>query len=830
MNGREGRPQSRIGRRRALAVISLAGLLPIALLSIVLVQVSSSAIRDQAESQVETSAQASAESVEQELEKLSEIVTIYSELPTTAASLEAGDMVALRGVLQSLFEDRPDVSMSYASDAGGVVLDVLPVTPEAVGVDFSFRDWYIGAESTRAVYVSEAFQPQSALQLTMIVAAPVFDPDDSSVVLGYIGIGWSLVDLQAYTDEFAESQSVALTVTDQSGTIVASPGSAPTSIESVSEDPAIAAALAGRDTSREIQRNGMDVISATASVDRYGWTVTADVPVTQAVAGRSTIVTIAIGLAVVLAMFVAVVVLRLSRSWRLQDIDAEQRRESEAFLASIIENIPSVVTVKEAKDLSFVKVNKAALELLGMSRERIIGSTIHDLAPKWLADEQQRSDREVIAGREVVVEESQQLVEQFDSRVMDVRHIPMVGPDGEVDYLLEIADDVTERLAAFRELEAARAESEMANHAKSEFLSRMSHELRTPLNAVLGFGQLLEFEELTPRQAESVQQILRGGRHLLGLINEVLDISRIESGNLSLSLEPVFLETLISETIDLIRPLAAESGLIVPDGPMPDWALWARADQQRLRQVLLNLLSNAVKYNESGGSISVRCHSIDERRLRISVADTGRGLSQDQVDRLFSPFERLGAEGSDIEGSGLGLSLTKVLVEAMHGSIGLETVLGIGTTFWIELGVSHESDLVTGALASVVDDERADNVARLFHVEDSLDQLRWVEDLVSAHPDIELISIADAETTVDMAVRFQPDVVLLDLEVRGVEAADLVERLSADPTTSDIVVVTIGDSDEGLAGTHQHLARPISDADLLAAVSDALAVARALAH
>lgn len=830
MNGREGRPQSRIGRRRALAVISLAGLLPIALLSIVLVQVSSSAIRDQAESQVETSAQASAESVEQELEKLSEIVTIYSELPTTAASLEAGDMDALRGVLQSLFEDRPDVSMSYASDAGGVVLDVLPVTPEAVGVDFSFRDWYIGAESTRAVYVSEAFQPQSALQLTMIVAAPVFDPDDSSVVLGYIGIGWSLVDLQAYTDEFAESQSVALTVTDQSGTIVASPGSAPTSIESVSEDPAIAAALAGRDTSREIQRNGMDVISATASVDRYGWTVTADVPVTQAVAGRSTIVTIAIGLAVVLAMFVAVVVLRLSRSWRLQDIDAEQRRESEAFLASIIENIPSVVTVKEAKDLSFVKVNKAALELLGMSRERIIGSTIHDLAPKWLADEQQRSDREVIAGREVVVEESQQLVEQFDSRVMDVRHIPMVGPDGEVDYLLEIADDVTERLAAFRELEAARAESEMANHAKSEFLSRMSHELRTPLNAVLGFGQLLEFEELTPRQAESVQQILRGGRHLLGLINEVLDISRIESGNLSLSLEPVFLETLISETIDLIRPLAAESGLIVPDGPMPDWALWARADQQRLRQVLLNLLSNAVKYNESGGSISVRCHSIDERRLRISVADTGRGLSQDQVDRLFSPFERLGAEGSDIEGSGLGLSLTKVLVEAMHGSIGLETVLGIGTTFWIELGVSHESDLVTGALASVVDDERADNVARLFHVEDSLDQLRWVEDLVSAHPDIELISIADAETTVDMAVRFQPDVVLLDLEVRGVEAADLVERLSADPTTSDIVVVTIGDSDEGLAGTHQHLARPISDADLLAAVSDALAVARALAH
>lgn len=817
-----------MARRKSLTVIFLAALLPIALLSVVLVQVSSNAVRAQAESQVETSAQASAKAIEQELEKLAEIIAIYSEQEETALSVRLGYGLWLRGILASLFEDRPDVSMAFAADAGGVVLDVLPETPDAIGVDFSFRDWFKGAQSTRAPYVSEAFQPQSDLQITMIVAAPVFSIEDPEVIAGYVGIGWSLADLQAYVDDFASSQSVLLTVTDQAGTVVASPGAAPTSIESLSHIPAIEAALEGVDSQREIDRDGVAYLSATASVDRFGWTVTADVPKSEALAERSTIVTVALVLAFVLALFVAGVIVWLGRLWRRQDTEAEQRRESEALLASIIENIPSVVTVKETKHLSFVNANRAALEMLDIERDEIIGSTIHDLAPPWMAERQQHNDREMIAGREVVIQESLPLIDEFGGRIVDVRHIPMIGPSGSVDYLLEIATDVTATQEAFHELESARADAEMANVAKSEFLSRMSHELRTPLNAVLGFGQLLEFEDLSTRQAESVQQILRGGRHLLGLINEVLDISRIESGNLSLSLEPVNLERLISETIDLIRPLAVESDLSIPVGLMPDWALWARADQQRLRQVLLNLLSNAVKYNERGGSISVRCHTVDDRRLRISVADTGSGLSQDQVDRLFSPFERLGAEGTQVEGTGLGLSLSKVLVEAMHGSIGLETALGVGTTFWIELGLSHEADLVTGARPVAVGADRVSHLARLFHVEDSLEQLRWVEELLSDHPDIELISIADAETTMDLAVRFQPDVLLLDLNVDGVDAADLVDRLSADAATSHIVVLTIGDTVTGLPGTARHLSRPISDADLVASVSDALAVARAL--
>lgn len=810
--------------------ICLAALLPIALLSVVLVRVSSDAIRKQAESQVATSAQASANAVEQELIKLSEIISIYSELPATQAALETGAQQELRAVLRSLFDDRPDVSLAFIVNEPGILLDVLPETPDVIGIDFSFRDWYRGASSTRSAYISEAFQPQTDVPLTVFAAAPVLAEGEPARVIGYIGIGLTLIDLQRYVEEFAESQGVLLTVTDQAGVVVAARGGAPTSIESLQEDEAIRAALGGDDTHRQIDRDGTPHLSSTVSVEEFGWTVTADVSTDEALAARRSIVTVALFLAMVLALFVLVVLIRLSTSWKGQDLSAEQRRESEAFLESIIENIPSVVTVKDAKDLTFVRANRAALELLRLKPEGILGLTAHGFAPHWIADLQQKEDRRVIKGRKTVVKESVVLSERFDSRIVDVRQIPMIGPGGEVDYLLEIADDVTETLASFQQLEVAWADAKKADEAKSDFLSRMSHELRTPLNAVLGFGQLLEFEDLTVRQAEGVQQILRGGRHLLGLINEVLDISRIESGNLSLSLEPVNLQPLITETIDLIRPLATKAQVSIPEGAMPDWALWARGDQQRLRQILLNLLSNAVKYNDAGGSISIRCHAVDDRRLRISVADTGHGLSQDQVDRLFSPFERLGAEGSDIEGTGLGLALTKRLVEAMHGTIGLETALGIGSTFWVELGLSHESDLATGASVATVGFERVENVARLIHVEDSLEQLRSVEDLVSAHPDVELISIADAETAMDMAIRFQPDVMLLDLGVVGVDAAELLGRLSADPATSAIVVLTICDGPTDITGMHRHLIRPISDVDLLSSMTDALAVAAALSH
>jgi len=213
----------------------------------------------------------------------------------------------------------------------------------------------------------------------------------------------------------------------------------------------------------------------------------------------------------------------------------------------------------------------------------------------------------------------------------------------------------------------------------------MSHELRTPLNAILGFGQLLQLEDLTQEQTESVDHILRGGRHLLELVNEVLDISRIESGNLSLSTEPVEVLEVVKDTVDLIRPLAAEREITVqapsPDDPSPT----VHADRQRLKQVLLNLASNAVKYNRHAGTIRVACQAAAGGRVAIVVTDTGPGLSADKMARLFRPFDRLGAEQSEVQGTGMGLALSKGLVEAMDGSLTVESVEGQGTTFTVEL-------------------------------------------------------------------------------------------------------------------------------------------------
>jgi signal transduction histidine kinase len=246
-----------------------------------------------------------------------------------------------------------------------------------------------------------------------------------------------------------------------------------------------------------------------------------------------------------------------------------------------------------------------------------------------------------------------------------------------------------ERAAAATALEAKR-DADRANTAKSEFLSRMSHELRTPLNAILGFGQLLQLEDLTEEQVESVDHILRAGRHLLGLINEVLDLARIESGHLALSPEAVDLYEVLNDTIDLIGPLAAERALHIHSPSPPECTWTVQADRQRLQQVLLNLTSNAVKYNPHGGSISLTCHAGEDGRIRIAVTDTGPGIPADKLPRLFTQFDRLGAEHSEVEGTGMGLVLAKRPAEAMGGALTVDSVEGQGTTFTLELSPAME--------------------------------------------------------------------------------------------------------------------------------------------
>src|SRR5205807_6498528 len=291
------------------------------------------------------------------------------------------------------------------------------------------------------------------------------------------------------------------------------------------------------------------------------------------------------------------------------------------------------------------------------------------------------------------------------------------------------------------ELSVATAEADRANLAKSEFLSRMSHELRTPLNAILGFAQLLELDAASAEQQESVGQILRAGRHLLGLINEILDISRIEAGRLQLSLERVPVQETVRQAIDLVQPSAAEAHVTVRSEAIED-GVHVLADRQRLQQVLLNLLSNGVKYNRAGGTVTVACRESPASRLRIEVTDRGPGITADKLARLFTPFDRLGAEASAVEGTGLGLALSKSLVEAMGGALQVRSQPEEGCTLWVEVAVvaGPGEREVAAVSAPVVEEAGPREAQKILYIEDNLSNLTLVESILARRPGTTVLS------------------------------------------------------------------------------------------
>ncbi|HXY60913.1 MAG TPA: PAS domain-containing protein, partial [Chthoniobacterales bacterium] len=356
--------------------------------------------------------------------------------------------------------------------------------------------------------------------------------------------------------------------------------------------------------------------------------------------------------------------------------------------------------------------------------------------------------------------------------------------DGKVSYYEGTVEDITER----RRVE----EVERASKAKSEFLSRMSHELRTPLNAILGFGQLMERQSPTPVQKERIAHILNAGRHLLNLINEILDISRVESGRFQLSLEPVLIEQAVDEAIDLIRPTASARNIEIERFGLLDGSPSILADRQRLKQVLLNLLSNAVKYNRPNGRVVVDLVPQNEGRLRISVSDEGPGIPPDKRARLFSPFDRLGAENTITEGTGLGLALSKRLTEAMGGNIG-EGGPAMGACFWIEFPMVKSVQEQAAAerrapleLAPMSGDEKT-----ILYIEDNLSNLSLIEQLLKECAPIKLISAMQGQLGIELATRHQPDLILLDVHLPDINGPDVLARLKSKDRTRDIPVVVL---------------------------------------
>ncbi|HYZ28696.1 MAG TPA: ATP-binding protein, partial [Thermoleophilaceae bacterium] len=347
------------------------------------------------------------------------------------------------------------------------------------------------------------------------------------------------------------------------------------------------------------------------------------------------------------------------------------------------------------------------------------------------------------------------------------------------------------------QIASSRAESARADTAKNEFLSRMSHELRTPLNAILGFAQLLELDDLDSRQRDNVAHIVSGGRHLLDLINEVLEISRIETGSMSPVIEPVNAAAIVREGIELVAPLAAQRNIELAAPVDAQAGVWVAADHQRLKQILLNLLANAVKYNREGGSVTVRIKSHDGR-ARIMVTDTGQGIPQDQLPKLFVPFERLGAEASGVEGTGLGLVLALRLAEAMDGSLGVESQPWIGSTFHLELPLAEapapaEPEVLPSRLmpAGPQPDPQRTEKRRVLYIEDDAANAHLMAQLFAEEPRLELLTTMYGKLGLELARQHRPDLILLDVNLPDMHGTELMKRLRSDETTRAIAVIAV---------------------------------------
>lgn len=503
-------------------------------------------------------------------------------------------------------------------------------------------------------------------------------------------------------------------------------------------------------------------------------------------------------------------------------------RDSEEHYRTLIENSSDVATILGPDGVSRYQ-SPSAFSVLGYQPEELVGTNSFDR----IHPDDVPATRAVL-GDAVMNPGGTRSVEfryrhaDGSWRVLEARARTLL-PDSAGGGVIINSRDVTERKRYEEALERAMREAEVANRAKSEFLSRMSHELRTPMNSILGFAQLLERKPLPDDQRRGVEHILKAGRHLLSLINEVLEIARIESGRQSLSLEPVPVATVIQESRSLIQPLAAQRGLEIQECDVdPD--LFVHADRQRLVQVLLNLLSNAVKYIGGPGTVSLSCttdrRDDGERVARIGVHDTGPGIRAEDVERLFVPFERLGAEQSEVEGTGLGLALSKRLVEAMGGGITVDSTPGVGSTFQVELiRVDSPTPHVPGTTPLDPAAEGGDQGARgtLLYIEDNLPNLALIETILLERPGVRLLSALQGQIGLDLAWEHHPDLILLDLHLPDLRGEEVLQRLMADPRTRQTpVVIVSADATPGTverltrAGAVAYLTKPLDVVEFLA--------------
>jgi len=796
-----------------------------------------------------------------------------------------------QAVMQRTIASTPAIEALYVADARGVIEDAA-VSPNAgvragdlLGLDLSARPFYAQARERGALVWSNTFLSPLTGRVTAVLALPLGE----RIVVADMSLMGLAQELHA-RQRLPGAQVIVL---DAKGRVIVHPRQELANWqENLSHLPLVRAALAGDTASGEIRLDGQRWLATVASAQPTGWYVLVAQPRSKLLAPLQRIawvvgIAVALGLTAAVAMglrMAGVVADRYRRLasaaqaivddparqvepdlgseethalWeRLRTLldrlhDQEQRAKSaQADLQAVLDAATEVAVIATDVDGVIRLFNRGAQKLLGYDSTELVGQAtperLHDPAElaARAAELQARLHRPVGRFDGLVALAREQGYEVRDwtyvrsdgnRLLVSVAVTAVRDTQGALTGFLLIAIDQTQRLRA-GELELARERAEAASQAKSEFLSRVSHELRTPLNAMLGYAQLLSIDAeraLGPAQRERVSRIESAGWHLVRLIDDVLDLSRIESGRMQLSMEPVDLASVMGDAVRLVTPQAASQGITIEQHTLHSASGLApvvQADRTRLKQVLVNLLSNAVKYNRAGGRVEVTLLEPDEQHLSVSVADTGRGMDAAQLDRLFEPFDRLGLERSEIQGTGIGLVITRRLVELMHGQIDVRSRPQAGSTFSVTLPRaepdSDEADSVHGSLDGVDPGVAGD----VIYVEDNPVNAILMQEVFALRPGCRLHVASTLADGRELVVRLHPQLVLIDLHLPDGSGLALLEWLRDDPSRRTIPAIVVSADATRLqeqaamkAGARAYLHKPIRVAEALVIIDDTLA-------